>query len=759
MMRNRLILVAAVSFGLVGCTVRPGSLVSLPTTVSGVSEAGADHGTTTVTDGQPVSEYGSLQLTIRWPERPSGYQTALIPTTTNSLVIKVASGSTIVGQTTVTRVGSETTATANLPLKADNNLSVEVKAYHESAPVPNGAVPIALGTAVVNITRSKKTTSSVSLTPLFVPTITGLSRNAGVTGDEVTITGTNFGTGSVPVFVYFNDVLTVGATRSSETSLTVQVPPGAPTGKVVVKADGVISTSNVVFWVPQTLSISASKGYWDPSGNNSQIVILGKQLQVTPSVFWEAKIGDAMYTYGTAPSPTWNSSNQTAGTVDASGLFTAADSYVPAGTNVTASFGSKISDPIKFIPESVTVSAQPIEATPTLGGKGLPSLRIAAMNTFSDGATNSFVNFSAEASASVDVTGKVTATDFGSNGTITVSAESPADSTKKATIQVTLSNYVVSTYAGTGALGSSDGTLSASKFRHPFGMAFDQAGNMYVADSENGVIRRISGGSVSTLPLGIAGFHPYGVAYYRDTANNMDWLYVSDDANHKVYRIELTSGGTSGNAVVLAGSGSAGYTDGAGAAAQFNAPKGVVVDATRNVYVADDNNHCIRKIDAAGMVTTFAGSPFGYATPFNRDGQGSDPATGPKFVHPTGLTKDGNGHMYVTQVNDGHIRHIEPTGMVDTRSLNRALWNPMDIAVDPQGVLFVTENSEGRVYKITPQGEVFPIAGSGGNQLIPSLKDGVGTNADLRAPYGIVRASDGSLYVTEYTNNVIRKIQ
>ncbi len=186
---------------------------------------------------------------------------------------------------------------------------------------------------------------------------------------------------------------------------------------------------------------------------------------------------------------------------------------------------------------------------------------------------------------------------------------------------------VVSTLAGSpGSVGSSDGTGSAARFNYPYGVAVDGAGNVYVADFYNSTIRKItSSGVVSTLAglAGIAGsadgigsdarlHYPYGMAV--DSSGN---VYVGDEGNNTIRKI------TPGGAVsTLAGSaGLAGSADGAGSAARFDHPLGVAVDSSGNVYVADLYNSTIRKITAAGVVSTLAGvaGNSGYA-----DGAGSD---------------------------------------------------------------------------------------------------------------------------------------
>lgn len=336
MSHNRLVLTLAVSIGLLGCTVRP-----LPTATLG----GANAPTSSAPDGvagdraaAPVSRYGTLVLNVRWPEPQAGYHTALIPDTTAALLVTVASGSTEVGRQTVIRQAGEATASLTLQLKADNNLSVRVRAYRESAPDPATDTPIAENSAVVNIEPSRNTAANISLTPLYVPTVTGLSSNVGTVDDTVTLSGTNFGSGAVPVLVYFNGVLTVGSTRNSDTSITVKVPPGATTGRVVVKADGVSSTSDAVFWVANRVQISSPKAPWDPSPLTERLVRFGESLPFNANPTWAFKIGEGPFTYGTPPAPTWVNLNPSAGSIDADGVFTATASY--AATGVLARLGS-----------------------------------------------------------------------------------------------------------------------------------------------------------------------------------------------------------------------------------------------------------------------------------------------------------------------------------------------------------------------------------------------------------------------------------
>ena len=211
---------------------------------------------------------------------------------------------------------------------------------------------------------------------------------------------------------------------------------------------------------------------------------------------------------------------------------------------------------------------------------------------------------------------------------------------------------MVSTLAGSTS-GYTDGTGTSAQFDYPIGVAVDGAGNVYVADGYNHRIRKITtSGVVSTLAgSGTSGYtdgtgtsaqfdYPTGVAV--DGAGN---VYVADQVNHRIRKIT-----TSGVVSTLAGSGTSGYTDGTGTSAQFSYPTGVAVDGAGNVYVADYDNHRIRKITASGVVSTLAGSgTYGYT-----DGTG----TSAKFYYPTGVAVDGAGNVYVADQYNHRIRKI-----------------------------------------------------------------------------------------------------
>src|SRR5579864_4872873 len=222
---------------------------------------------------------------------------------------------------------------------------------------------------------------------------------------------------------------------------------------------------------------------------------------------------------------------------------------------------------------------------------------------------------------------------------------------------------MVTTLAGVASeWGDADGTGPAARFNSPQGLATDAAGNVYVADRDNQTIRKISpAGMVSTLAgssssmgatdaIGTRAifFRPAGVAV--DGAGN---VFVADTRNYTVRKIS-----PAGAVRTIAGhADEPGSANGPGAVARFASPQGIAVDAAGNVYVTDFDSHVIRKISASGVVTTLAGSSMGIA-----DGTGASA----QFAYPSGLAIDRDGNLYVADSHSLTIRKVTAAGLVTT---------------------------------------------------------------------------------------------
>jgi sugar lactone lactonase YvrE len=308
----------------------------------------------------------------------------------------------------------------------------------------------------------------------------------------------------------------------------------------------------------------------------------------------------------------------------------------------------------------------------------------------------------------------------------------------------------VSTFVGRAPEeGFADGDGAAARFNFPGRVALDTAGNLYVADSLNRIIRKITpAGAVSTLAgapgqsgsvdgVGAAARfkQPYGIA-----VTSTGLIYVTDTSDYTVRRITST-----GEVTTLAGSSGspAPYSDGQGAAAHFYAPDGVAVDTTGNVYVADRGHHTIRKITPGGLVTTLAGDST--QPPGTVDGTGA----AARFDQPTGIAIDTSGTIYVCELQ-GSLRKVTSAGVVSTI----APGGGDAIAVDGGGNLFVS--GHGIVQRYTAAGESLTVGGWP-TAIGYGSADGTGLEARFSLIEGLAVDSGGNLYLGDTLNNAIRK--
>jgi sugar lactone lactonase YvrE len=322
-------------------------------------------------------------------------------------------------------------------------------------------------------------------------------------------------------------------------------------------------------------------------------------------------------------------------------------------------------------------------------------------------------------------------------------------------------SYSWSTLAGVSSVGSSDGVGSLALFSLPRSVAVDPAGNIFVADTWNHTIRKVTpDGSVSTLAgsAGSSGFNdgigasarfrnPFGVA--ADAEGN---IFVADSGNHRIRKIRSDR-----TVSTIAGSGAPDTKDGFGTGSSFLSPLSVAVDPTGTVYVAENTNHVIRKISTEGQVTTLAGS---VRVSGSSDGAGAQA----RFNAPRGLAVNASGDVFVSDNQNRTIRCITSSGKVTTLAgragsvgsqngigAEASFYSPLDIAVDKAGDLLVADDNALR--KIDRNGVVTTIAGLAG---FAGYQSGAGSGARFSGLYGVAVTHSGTVVVSD--NKGLRKV-
>ncbi|MFN2481835.1 MAG: NHL repeat-containing protein [Pyrinomonadaceae bacterium] len=325
----------------------------------------------------------------------------------------------------------------------------------------------------------------------------------------------------------------------------------------------------------------------------------------------------------------------------------------------------------------------------------------------------------------------------------------------------------VRTLAGDGAPGAHDDASAArARFGEPFGIALGRDGTIYVADAgESNRIRKITpGGAVETLAGGAEGYADgAGSAARFDTpsalaADGEGNLYVADTGNHRVRKVT-----PEGVVTTVAGEGTAGYRDGPAHAAQFNAPVGVAVDKEGRVYVADTYNDRIRLITKEGEVKTVAGA----GSPGYADG---DALSAALFDTPCAVAAGDAGEILIADTGNDRLRKLTKDGQVVTLHMSvpenapegapggatpDKISRPVGLAVTHDGFLYVTELDRGRVRQVAPDGTARVIAGRGSG-----FADGDGAEeARFNQPAGIaVEPRSGALLVADSANYLVRRV-
>ena len=331
----------------------------------------------------------------------------------------------------------------------------------------------------------------------------------------------------------------------------------------------------------------------------------------------------------------------------------------------------------------------------------------------------------------------------------------------------------MSTVAGADIYNGTNIAANTARLYIPRNSAFDKNGNYFVADQGLHIIRKIDTNGIITTVAGtpgVSGFSGDGGAATSAKLNNprgvtvdsQGNLYISDTQNHRIRKVD-----TNGAISTLAGDGSEAHSGdgGASTSAKINFPYQITVDASDNVYFADYSNNRIRKIDTNGTITTVAGTgTAGY------DGDGNQ-ATSAKINYALGVTVDASGNLYIADSGNNVIRKVDTNGNISTLagstdgssgynegSGSEAKFNyPSTLATDSKGNVYVTDSSNNRVRKITPGGTVSTVVGNG-NRGYENSEDFAALTSGITAPYGIAIDANDNIYLSDSWSYLVRKI-
>ena len=333
---------------------------------------------------------------------------------------------------------------------------------------------------------------------------------------------------------------------------------------------------------------------------------------------------------------------------------------------------------------------------------------------------------------------------------------------------------VFTTEAGNGVASFSgdSGQAAAAQLSVPGAVAIDPAGNFYIADSLNHRVRRIStSGVITTIAgTGVAGYSgdggpalkaqlngPMGVA-----ADAFGDVFIADTSNNRIRKV--TGDGT---IYTVVGNGNAGFfgDGGVGYMAALHTPESVAVDAAGNLYIADTANHRVRTATQALVVQTLAGSG---RPGFSGDG---GPALNAQLNSPAAVALDSAGNVYIADRDNGRIRMVNSSGSISTvagsantngigdggPAVAAQLVAPQGIAVDAAGDLFLSDTGHNRIREVFSNGTIFTIAGNG--NCCYSGDGGPAANAQINAPLGLAFDGAGNIYIADSANSAIRTIQ
>lgn len=568
-------------------------------------------------------------------------------------------------------------------------------------------------------------------------TVTSFSPTSGGPGTVVEVIGAGFSATASENVVKLSDKVCL-VTAATATKLTITIPADGETGAISVTVGGKTAQRLTFTFIPDPIPVAVTSISPTTGPKNTVVTITGTGFSTTASA--------NVVTLNGKVCPVTNATSTTL-------TVTIPEAAGSGNLNVTVGGVTAQSPLFTFIPDP-TLSITSI--MPTSGAKNT-TVTIAGVG-FNATAANNEVTINGKVCPVTNATEtQLTVTIPPAAGTGVIKITTGSLTAESQTFDFIFTT-TVSTFAGSGE-GSADGTGTAAQFKKPHDLVLDANGNLFVTDGDNHKIRKItSAGEVSTFAGSTYGFTngPANTAQFQfikgitiDINRN---LYVADENSQRIRKIT-----PSGDVSTLAGSGTEGSSDNVvGTSAEFRYPTGVAVDGNGNVYVADKDNHRIRKISTNGEVTTFAGSSEG-----SSEGNG----TAAQFKKPYDAVFDASGNMYVADSDNHKIRKITPAGAVSTFAGssygfqdgpgNTAQFQFIKgIAIDGNGNLYVADENSHRIRKITPAGVVSTLAGTGSE----GSTDGEGSAAQFRYPTGVAVDANGNVYVADKDNHKIRKI-
>ncbi len=553
-------------------------------------------------------------------------------------------------------------------------------------------------------------------------------------------------------------------TYSTVQTITITEPiPGAT---IYYSASGIVNTNG---WVPYTAPIQLAMGgyetiqaYATETGyQQSDYAIANYTLQLPPAPAPVISLAAGEY----ASAQTVSISDAASGATiyyttngsqptSASAIYTGPIAVSTSETLVASAtaYGYSMSAPVSA---QYIVASSPTSLIYTVAGDGTAGYS-------GDGGPAPLADLNGSQGSALDGAGNLYIADTGNNRIRKVAAGTGA----------------ITTVAGTGISGYSGdgGPATSAQLNFPFSVALDSAGNLYIADSSNNVIREVAAGTgiISTVAgNGVAGYSgdngaatgaelyaPYGIAL--DSAAN---LYIADAGNNRIRKVAAGSG----TITTVAGNGIWGYSGDGGpaTAASLSSPHGVSVDHAGNLYIADTENNIIRKVAASnGIITTVAGyalNQYGnYPGGFSGDG---GPATQAQLFEPYAVTVDSAGNLYIADTYNSAIRKVTAsTGIINTVAGNTApgdgylcsslsgdggpatsaaLCYPEAIALDSAGNLYLAQGSRSRISIVTAAGNPPSTA-----TAAPAFSIAPGTYASPQTVIITDATPGASIYVT-----------